>query len=139
MNLTNGTLGGFKGEPTKETRKKLSESQKGKELNQETKDKIRNTLTGKKQTSEHISNMKKSKVGYKHSNETREKIGNSRRYMPLPSSKRFEAYNYISGEFIGVFETQTECALLLNIRKGGISDVLKGKYKQHKGFSFIFI
>lgn len=137
--LTNGTLGGFKGEPTEETINKLSESQKGKKLSQETKDKIRSSLIGRKQTSEHIENMKKSKIGHLHSEETKIKIGNGNRNKPQINSKKFEVYNYKTNEFIGIFETQTECARTLKIYKSGISDVLSGRYKQHKGYYFILI
>ncbi len=139
IELTNGTLGGFKGEPTEETRIKLSESQKNKVLSQETKDKIKNTLTGKKLTKEHINNVIESKIGYRHSETTKEKIGNGNRNKAQINSKDFEAYYYISGETIGIFKTQTECASLLKISKTSICDVLSGRYKQCKGYSFRII
>jgi len=138
-NLTNGTLGGFKGEPTEETCKKLSESQKGKTISDETKEKIRNTLTGRKQTDEHINNVIMSKISYTHSEDTKKKIGDGNRNKPQINSKKFEVYNYKTNEFIGIFETQTECARTLKIYKSGISDVLSGRYKQHKGYYFILI
>jgi group I intron endonuclease len=137
--LTNGTLGGFKGEPTEETRNKLSESQKGKKLSQETKDKIRSSLIGRNQTSEHIENTKRSKIGYKHSVKSRENIGNSRRNKPLLSSRKLEVSYFINGEIIDIFETYAECARFLNISKSCIYDVLHGKCKKSHGYVFRFI
>ena len=139
FDLNNGTLGGFKGKPTDETCKKLSNIQKGKILSEETKNKIRNTLTGKKQTKEHIENTINSKIGYKHSEKAKENIGNSRRNKPLYFSKKVEASYYLTGEIINVFDTYAECARFLNISKTCIYDVLKGKIKKTHGYIFKYV
>ena len=73
---------------TEETYKKLSAAAMGHEVTQETRDKIRKTLTGKKHSQERINNIRKgiikngvsnSFLGKKHSEESRQKMSLSQK------------------------------------------------------------
>lgn len=43
---------------------------------------------------------------------------------------------YKDGELIGIFESQSEAARQLNLTLQGISQVLRGVYNKHKGYTF---
>lgn len=45
---------------------------------------------------------------------------------------------YKDGELVGIFESQSEAARLLGINSRRVSDIIKGKRKTHKGFTFKF-
>jgi hypothetical protein len=89
-NLTDGGYGSLGYKPTKESLLKISKTSKGRiktpeqiakwrskmnfEKSEETKEKIRKTLTGKKHTKERIENQRKSHLGKKLSQETKDKL-----------------------------------------------------------------
>jgi hypothetical protein len=177
FNLNNLTNGGGGMRATDETRRKISESQKGKTLSNEHKEKIRNTLTGRKLTPEHIENVKNSKIGYKCSDETKLRMSESKkgiifsdehknniskskkgkpapnkgitcsdkqkRYIsdilkgkPTSKSRIIDVFIYKTGEYVGRFDSISECFTKLNLKSNHINSVLNGDRKQSYGYTF---
>lgn len=56
----------------------------------------------------------------------------SNRYHVIPVA----AYNYKTGDFIGIYGSGSEAAKELNVEKSRIYDIVKGKGKQTKGYTF---
>lgn len=97
-----------------ETRKKISESQKGKIISEEQKIKLRSYRLG-------VPGWRKGK-----------KFGNS---IGQKNQFKFEVYKK-DGTFVGIWESQKICAQDLGICHKGINTVLKGKRPSHKGYIF---
>ena len=75
-NSKQGTVGAFTGKThSEETRRKISESQKGKSLSEEHKRKVGDAFRGKILTEEHKIKISQSKIGTRHSEETKLKCG----------------------------------------------------------------
>jgi hypothetical protein len=73
--------------------------------------------------------------GKEKSAETKEKLSKANIGKISPKRKRVKAYNYITGEYIGTYDSFTECQKQLGL-KNHITDVISGKYKQYKGYTF---
>ena len=122
---------------TEEAKKKLSESKKGKKLSEETKQKISESKKGKKLSEEHIRKISESKKGEKnhmygkhHSEETRNKISNTRNKKPivcLKDNKVIKIYNAIRDVDKDGFHN------------AGVCPVLKGRIKTYKGYNWMYL
>jgi group I intron endonuclease len=142
MNLTDGGGGRFGYKLTEETKLKISKSNKGKKLTEETKLKISQSHTGKKipdEVKKKISNSTKGEkshlYGKEKSPEIKEKLRKANLGKISSKRKKVEAYNYLTGEYIGTYDSFTECQKELGLHNH-ITDVILGKYKQYKGYTF---
>jgi hypothetical protein len=78
--------------------------------------------------------MSLSKIGKHHSKETKMKMSISH---PIPwNIKKIKAYNYKTGEFIGVYSSCEEASKVLKINRGNIGSVLSKKRKHAGGYIF---
>lgn len=105
-----------------ETKKKISESLKGRE----------GTFKGKKHTKESKNKMSKIHKGRKLSKE------HIRRINETHFSKKVSKYD-LDGKFIKIFNSVKEAAMDVHTSKAGISQVCNGKRKTHKGFVWKFM
>ena len=106
---------------TDETRKKLSEVNKGRKLSEE-----------------HKKKLSESKQGNKLSEETKQKIKNSRlKGINNPKSKKVEQYD-IDNNFITIFNSISEAAKECNTFHSSISACCHGKKKTSGGFIWKF-
>lgn len=129
-NITDGGEGTYGWTPSKETRRKISSSLKGRVISKEVRVKISRTLKGRQISKEHIDIIKKThtgkvvsedtrqklreiNLGKKHSNETKRKIG-------LLSAKPILQFS-LNGEFIREWESASEAARALNKRPSSIT------------------
>jgi group I intron endonuclease len=140
--LNNLTIGGDGNSmPSEATKKKISESHKGKKLTDETKSKISKGHKGKKLTDETIKNMSNCKSGIKnpfygkkHTEETLNLLRNTK-----TTSKAIEVYEFTTNRYVGSYTSLTDCANKLSLSVSKISIVLSGKAKHTKGFTFKLI
>ena len=134
-----------------ETKAKISAAQqgdknwnKGKTLSPETRKKISDSLRGRKLSPECLrkisgkNNHNYGRTGAKHplfgvSPSIERRINASRAWGMVP----FAVYK--DGVKIGEYETQAQCGRELGIRQSGISQCLKGRGKTCNGYTFIFI
>lgn len=65
------------------TKKLMAQKRSSYKISEETKEKIRKTLKGRKLSTEHIENAVQGRKGYKHSKETKNKIGNANRKIRI--------------------------------------------------------
>lgn len=103
--------------PSAETRKKLSESHKGKTLSKGTRAKISKSLTGKKLTEEHKANIRKglkgkhfargSKKGSKKSEETRRRMSEAKKRESLSKEYRQKMRESMRGRSVFGFTGTT--------------------------------
>ena len=145
--------------PSEETRKKLSESHKGKYSKEnnpnfgktrsnETKKKISEAKKGKTLSDEHKNKIGEANKGKTLSEETKMKISES--HFGIQPSEESKLKNSISRggkEFIvfkdevevGKWINQQECSIKLSLTRGRISDCLHNKRKTHKGYIFKYV
>jgi group I intron endonuclease len=144
---------------SEETRKKLSKASKGRKMSEVVKKKISESLKGKIVSEETKEKLKLINFGKKFSEETKQKMSSSKKnYVYTESQKKkmsesatgrkhtkqtleklsqkIEVYNYFTGEYIGIFNSHTECAKILNIVRSHISSVLNRKRNHNGGFTF---
>jgi len=109
VNKTKGGNGGYSGKMTQETKKKISESQKGKVVSEDTRNKIRTSLKGRKHSLDRIKNI--------------------RRGMGC------EIYKFISPEG-KIFEVDnlTRFCYNMDLNQGCMSHLWRKKRKSHKGW-----
>lgn len=70
-------------ESADKTGKLMAQKRSSYKISEETKEKIRKTLKGRKLSTEHIENAVQGRKGYKHSKETKNKIGNANRKIRI--------------------------------------------------------
>ena len=141
--LTNGTLGGDGGVFTEEVRKKLSESSKGKKMSEESKIKMSESLKGRKLSEDHkkkLSEISK-KLGLKvnmtpevrqkiseankgrqspmkgkvHTQETKNKISQSKKGIASKNKKQVLQIDPITKEIVKEYTSLTEATQLTGI------------------------
>jgi len=100
---------------SEETKRKISESSKGKIISQEQKIKIANTLRGRKESEE---------------TRARKRLNHGGGSKPKP------VLNITTGI---IYESASEAARIDNVSQGGISQVCNGSYKQAGGFKYKYI
>lgn len=142
MNLTDGGGGRFGYKQTEATKLKISKAHKGKKQSETHKKNNSVSHTGKKmpdEVREKISNSTKGEkshmYGKEKSPETIKKLSEANIGKVSHKRKKVEAYNYITGEYIGTYDSFTECQKELGLHNH-ITDVISGKYKQYKGYTF---
>lgn len=133
----NKTYGGEGGRHTKETRKKMSESSKGKHLSEETKKKLSELNKGKIMSEETRKKLSESKKGKNHpsygkhfSEEHRKKMSESTK-IPIVQLTLEE-------ELVKIYESQSE-AERNGFGQPGISRCCRGKSKTHKGYKWMYL
>lgn len=135
-NLTKGGNGGV---PSEETRKKISNSLKGKPMSEEQKKKMSETLIGEKNPF----------YGKHHSYETKKKISNSLKGKPSPNkgkpmseeqkkklSKKVLQFT-LDGEFIREWPSIAECGRN-GFNHSAVSACCRGKQKSAYGFKWCY-
>lgn len=126
-NMVNDSLGGTTGlKHSNETKRKISEIQKGKKRGPRPKyigDKISKVLTGRKLSNEHRMKISQVQQGVKKPKRTKEHCEN------ISLSKMKKVY---SKELYMYFDSQTECAEYFNMSIAQISRILNGKTKSNK-------
>lgn len=147
---------------TDETKKKISESLKGKKLSEEHKDSIRKTLTGKKLSEEHKNNIKESlnksdkfkksredsemyerikktrieNGGYVVTDEMKNKISKTLKSKNLQSAISITIEKYtLSGELLEIYPSMIKAEVDNNIGRGGLYyNLVKQNKTEYKGF-----
>ena len=109
INRTKGGNGGFSGKMKEETKRKISESQKGKVVSEEVRKKISNTLKGKKHSDERIKNIRKG-------------MGCGTYKFVSPNDEIFEVDN------------MTKFCYDKNLTQSSMSQLWNEKLKTHKGW-----
>lgn len=64
------------------------------------------------------------------------KANRLRKHKGHPPTTPINVYDYKTNEFIREYPSISECARDMNLHKGNIGSVTKGKTKQHKGYRF---
>ena len=151
----NNTYGGDSGRPTKETKKKISESNKGKIRSEETRKKISEATTGenhpmygKHHTEETRKKMSEANKGKHLSEETKKKMSESKKgeNHPMygrtgennPNSKQVVQIDLNTNEVIKVWGSVNEAGRQ-GFSQGNISECCNGKRKTHKGFRWMYL
>ena len=118
----------------------ISAANKGKSLSKSTIEKIVAKNTGKTRTPIQKARMSESQLGHTVSEQTRQKISEANTGRPQPKGKhsRFSK-PFICIETGVVFFSQPEAASVIGCRPGDINNVLNGRQKTTKGFSFRFV
>ena len=134
----NNTYGGDSGRPTKETKKKISESNKGKIRSEETRKKISEATTGENHPM----------YGKQHKEETKKKMSESKKgeNHPMygrtgennPNSKQVVQIDLNTNEVIKVWGSVNEAGRQ-GFSQGNISECCNGKRKTHKGFRWMYL
>ena len=124
----NKNYGGDSGRPTEETKRKMSEAKKDKQLSEETKRKMSKSLKGKQLSEEHKRKISEAKKGRHHSAETKRKL-----------SKTVVQIDPTTNKIVKMWESAREAD-----RQGGfdfknISKCCNGKRKTHKGYKWMFL
>lgn len=112
--------GGSAGKHHEITKKKIGRASIGNQYNK-----------GRKLTNQHKSQISKSLTGHKRN---RDEILKT---LSTKGCRSFSVYT-LSGEYVGTWDVQTECAKELNIKVKRIGECLNGKGKYHKGYTFKF-
>jgi hypothetical protein len=122
-NLTNGGDGISGSLRTNETKEKIRCALKGKKLTENRKQKISEARKGRFKGSENPS------YGRKLTEEDKKKI----------IQKHYRYYTFMSpnGELVEEYTTVREFCRKYNLEKKSLSMVISGKFKQHKGWKFI--
>ena len=144
-NITDGGEGTCGWIPSKETRRKISSSLKGRVIPKEVRVKISKTLKGRPISKEHIDIIKKThtgklvsketrqklreiNLGKKHSNETKRKIG-------LLSAKPILQFS-LNGEFIREWESASEAARALNKSSSSITQCCNKRANYNTAYGY---
>ena len=126
-----------------ETRRKISAAKKGKVLSEETKRKLSEVNKGKHLSEETRRKMSEVHKGRTHSEEAKRKMSECRKAEKNPSSKRVEIFkeNISLGIFPCTMELERRSEELFGTKlfNTHISAVCLGKRKFHKGFSFRYV
>jgi group I intron endonuclease len=118
------------GKLSKETLKRMSESQKGNQ-----------NWLGKKHSDETKEKIRKKAIGRKHSDEVNKRKGRKGTIPPLkglfgkdnPLSKKVAQYN-LNGELVMVWHSLMDIRRELGYHIGNVSSCCNGKLKRYKGF-----
>ena len=116
--------------PSEETRKKLSEAQKGennpmygKHHSEETRNKMSEAKKGMQHSEETRKKMSEAKKGMQHSEETRKKMSEAKKGEKHPKAKKVYCNEVI-------FPTAKECSEYYNVNYATMKNWLQGKVKK---------
>ena len=138
--------GGSNGKLTEETKKKISESEKGKIVSYETKLKMSKSFKGRKLSEQTKEKMRGKALQRTHTKETKEKISKSMSRDKNPNFKKYGKESSLSipiiqltleGKYIKEWEGMRE-AEREGFTHSGISNCCKGNYKSHKGYKWMY-
>ena len=141
----NKNYGGKSGRPTKETKRKLSESCKGKQLSEEHKRKLSESTKGKQLSEEHKRKISEAEKGKQLSAETKRKISESRKGKQLSEehkrklSKPVVQIDPTTNKIVRVWKSSTEAGRQGGFDHGSISRCCNGRRKTHKGYRWMFL
>ena len=119
----NKNYGGSAGRPTEETKKKISESSKGKTLSEETRKKLSEAKKGgtlSEETRKKLSEAKKGKLGFKNN-----------RSIPIVQLT-------LDGKLVNVYGSSHE-AERNGFNQCNINNCCKGKRKTHGGYKWLYL
>lgn len=138
-NLTDGG-GGHRGYvPSEETKRKISESNKGKKLSEEAKIKISVTLTEKPRSEETKRKISVTLTGKPRSEEAKRKISEAKKGVPnLKLSKAVLQIDKLTGQVIGEFTSTMEVQRQFGFKQSNISKCCIGKRKSAYNFIWRF-
>ena len=124
---------------SEETKQKLSNALKNREISKETRKKISETMTGIKKTDEMCKKLSESKKGTKLSEQTKQKIKNTRLTgSDNPRSKRVAQYDF-DNNLINIFSSISDAARECNTFHSSISACCNGKKQTSGGFKWKYI
>lgn len=135
-----------KGKPlSEEHRKNISKSLKGHEVSEETKQKMSETKKGRIFTEEHKQKISETMKGKTLSEETKQKMSEAKKGRTLSEEHRKKlsennpnATKVYCVELDMVFNTVTEASKFVGCSKMNISSVLRGRSKTAKGYHWIY-
>lgn len=130
----NSTTGGEGCIVSDDTKKKMSESHKGKHLSEEHRKKLSESHKGKQFSEETKKKISESKKGRHFSEETRRKLSERLKGANNPCSKPVLQLDKETGEVIAEFAGLREAERVTGIHKGHISNVCRGKRKSSGGY-----
>lgn len=128
----NKNYGGKSGRPTKETKRKLSESCKGKQLSEEHKRKLSESTKGKHHSEETKRKISEAEKGKQLSEETKRKISKN-------NSKPVVQIDPTTNKIVKVWESSIEAVRQCGFGNGNISNCCNGRHKTHKGYKWMFL
>lgn len=113
-----------------ETKLKLSLKSTGRVVSQESREKARNSMKGRKFSAEHIAKMIANRTKFKHTAETREKMRNN-------LNKNIKVYQYdLDGNLIAEYKSITEAHLKVNIAMSTIVNHCNKKVKYNSDLEY---
>jgi hypothetical protein len=122
-----------------ETKEKLSKVLTGRIISEESKQKISDTMIGVKKSDEMRKKLSESKKGNKLSEETKQKIKDSRLTgSDNPKSKKVGQYD-LNDNLIKIFDSMSQAAKECNTYHSSISSCCSGKKNTSGGFKWKFI
>ena len=80
--------------------------------------------------------MSENRKGMIFSKEHKNNMSLSQKGKSALNKQKVEAYIYKTGEYIGVYESYSDCANQLNIHGGHINQVISGKRNHTHGYTF---
>lgn len=161
----NKTYGGGSGRPTKESRKKMSEAQKGRTISEETKKKLskaskiamsrpevrkkkseavkgeKNPNYGKHHSEEAKRKMSEAAQGKHHTEETKRKISEANKGelgAKCPTSIPVVQLT-LEGELVNVYESAREAERNRGFNGSHITTCIKGRLKTHGGYKWMYL
>lgn len=148
----NCNYGGDSREVLEQTKIKISNSLKGKQITPEQRKKQSEALIGVKKTPEHIEKVKNKLKLYRLTDKYKEnikRIAEDRKlnFRHSTESKRKNAiskggksfYVLKNNEILGIFYTLSEASIKFHLSNSKICNCLHGKRKSHKGYTFKYI
>lgn len=130
---------------SEETKRKLSESLRGKRHSVETKEKISKTLTGKNLTDEHRKNIRdalndSSLIEKNRTAHLRENLSeDTLRKISEASSRSIEQIDPETGEVLRVFNRIRDASEFVGVKSNSITHVLKGRSKTCRGYFWKYV
>ena len=125
--------GGSHGNLSEETRKKMSESQKGKKLSEETRKKISKSSMGKHLSEETKEKIRVASIGRQCSEDFKKKMSELKKGERHHNAKKIAQYD-LNGNFIRIWDYMRQIEKEIGISHGNISKCCKGKCNKSGGF-----
>ncbi len=115
---------------TEETKLKISEKGKGREVSKESREKARLSMSGRKYSLEHIQKMKANKIKFKHTEFTKEKMRNN-------LNRNIKVYQYdLDGLLVGEYKSIIEANKITGIAVSTITKHCKENINFNSGLQY---